>query len=357
MIRLQRQRQHQIILVACLLWIAPAAPLNAFSLFPNQQSGSPQQDLEQAARWSAEPDPFGYGTGLHDGLQVAVAHDFAARLGIIEPEEVAEVAQVIRQAFEAWQTPDLHFDIDFTREPMEGTTNDGNGGFEFDLFAVPTTHPALAKENYFGLTFQNREKATGRLLTNGLRLDGLVITRVDIYINVDLVLQFGKLLPHEQQGQALQRLLMHEIGHGLGLGHPNLYTSQNANFDTDQDPFNPMILDPLRPFEALLYSEQRNPRAILSNDRTRVGSYLFYTELQEDDRGGRDALYPSLIACPADCSGNGIIDVAELITAVNIALEQIPLERCHRADQNADGVVSVDELILGVLAVLDGCNP
>ena len=341
--------------IAVTGWLLAAGAAHAFSLLPDPKTGTVQGDLEVAARWSPEPDPFGFGSGFHDGLQIAVAQDFAERLEVTAPEDVALVRQAIRQAFEAWETPDLRMDVDFERVPVEGTRHDRDSGFEFDLFAVPATHPAFDGEDYYGITFQNHRFAENRLLTNGDRVDGEVITAVDIYVNVDLVLLLGNLLPRERRAQALQRLLMHEIGHGLGLGHPNRNTPSNANYDTDGDALNTMVIDPVDPFGALIFSEGRNSRAIMSNDRTMVGSYLFFTELQLDDRGGRDALYPSIHPCAADCSGNARVDVAELVTVVNVALGETELDSCDRADLDRDGAVGVHEVLSGVNSILSGC--
>jgi hypothetical protein len=336
--------------------VAATAAANAFSLLPDPKTGSVIGDLAVAARWSPEPDPFGYGSGFHDALQVAVAADFAERLEITEPERVALLRQVIRQAFEAWETADLRFDVDFERVPVEGVNHSRATGWEFDLFAVPGSHPAFAAESYFGITRLSRRMADARLLTNGARTDGSIITAVDIYINVDLILPFTMLLTVERQAQALQRLLMHEIGHGLGLGHPNTFNTFNANYDTDMDPLNVMVVDPLDPFAVLMFSEARNPRAIMSNDRNSLGAGIFFTDLQHDDRGGRDALYPSLSPCPGDCSGNARVDVTELITVVNVALGETAIEHCHRADLDRDGGIQVDEILQGVNSALDGCN-
>lgn len=333
-----------------------AVEARAFSLLPDPRTGSVIGDLEIAARWSPEPDPFGYGSGFHDGLQVAVAADFAERLQITDPERIDLLRQVIRQALEAWETPDLRFDLDFERTPIEGINHNSETGWEFDFFAVPGSHPAFSDESYFGITRLSRRMATGRLLTNSERSDGPVITAVDIYINVDLILPFTALLPLQLQAQALQRLLMHEIGHGLGLGHPNTFNTFNANYDTDGDPLNTMVLDPIDPFAMLMLSEGRNRRAIMSNDRTGLGAGIFFTELQNDDRGGRDALYPSLHPCPGDCSGNARVDVTELITVVNVALGEAAIESCHRADLDRDGGIQVDEILQGVGSALDGCG-
>jgi hypothetical protein len=327
---------------------------DAFALLPDPKTGDVRTDLQVAARWSPEPDPFGTGAGFHDGIQVAVAANFGARLGLSTAEDEERLRTVIRGAFAAWQTADLRFDIDFARTPIEGIQPNAPGGFEIDLFAVPGSHPAFQNETYFGITEYSEQFAPARLLTNGQRFDGDVILRVDIYINVDTVLAFGALLPPDRQAAALQRLLMHEIGHGIGLGHP--HDPVNTNFDTDLDPFNAMLIDPVNPFAGLISSPNRNTQAIMSSDRSHVGRFLFFTELQHDDRGGRDVLYPSLVSCTADCHGDGAVDVAELVTAVSILLGERPLDDCANADADGDGGVSVDDLIVAVRNLLNGCG-
>jgi hypothetical protein len=47
--------------------------------------------------------------------------------------------------------------------------------------------------------------------------------------------------------------------------------------------------------------------------------------------------------------------VAELITAVNVALELAELAACSAADVDGDGGVSIGELIGGVNSALLGC--
>ena len=59
--------------------------------------------------------------------------------------------------------------------------------------------------------------------------------------------------------------------------------------------------------------------------------------------------------CEGDCDTNGLVSVAELITAVNIALGSADLSRCSSADANGNGAVSISELILAVNRALDGC--
>jgi len=61
--------------------------------------------------------------------------------------------------------------------------------------------------------------------------------------------------------------------------------------------------------------------------------------------------------CAGDCDGDGMVRIAELITAVNIALGQQPLSDCPSLDVDGDGQVSIGELIQAVSNALNGCLP
>jgi cysteine-rich repeat protein len=59
--------------------------------------------------------------------------------------------------------------------------------------------------------------------------------------------------------------------------------------------------------------------------------------------------------CTGDCDGNGMVEIAELIRGVNIALGSQQLDVCRVFDRTGDGHVSVSELIQAVGAALNGC--
>ncbi len=164
-------------------------------------------------------------------------------------------------------------------------------GFEIDLLALPATDPVFTRF-LFGLTQVDWQWVI-RERPNDLVGQQPTLIGADIYLNATLLRDFSALLPtDEQRIRALTRLLIHEIGHAIGLGHP--YT--RSNWDTDLDPYNRMRIDPENLLSGLRSSPNLATDAIMT---VRPCGFeligcapLYYTELQFDDRGGRDFLYP-----------------------------------------------------------------
>lgn len=59
--------------------------------------------------------------------------------------------------------------------------------------------------------------------------------------------------------------------------------------------------------------------------------------------------------CPADCDGDRLVVINELLVAVRVALGATPLSACEVADVNRDGSVQINELIRGINSALLGC--
>jgi hypothetical protein len=312
---------------AALALLAVAADARAFALVAERiVTSGPEVDvpatLAQASRWSSI-------SGLGDGLQVGVATGFAAALGAATPAEEALVNQAVAGAFAAWESAVLHFEVSFE---SAGVVEGAGAGFEIDVFAVPGTHPVFAGTDFFGLTAYHEFFAADRPLSNGQSSAGYAIDGADVYINVDNTAALAVLLglTQEEQLLSLQRLVMHEVGHALGLGHPNADNPFGAqtNFDSDGDPLNAMPIDPADPFAGLQVSPNTDGAAILSNrpcgePLTGACPALFFSSLRNDDRGGRAVLYPNAAppgvpALPAA----GIVLLAVLLALAGTLLTQ-----------------------------------
>jgi cysteine-rich repeat protein len=58
-----------------------------------------------------------------------------------------------------------------------------------------------------------------------------------------------------------------------------------------------------------------------------------------------------------DCDGNGTVDIAELVLAVDLALTEPPVRDCRAADADGDGQVGISDLLRAVGSALEGCRP
>ncbi len=64
---------------------------------------------------------------------------------------------------------------------------------------------------------------------------------------------------------------------------------------------------------------------------------------------------PTLI-CAGDCNHDGVVTVDELLIGIEIALGDAQLDACPPFDLNRDGSVTIDEILSAVEAALNGCK-
>ena len=282
-----------------MVLLAPSEA-DAFTVFPNHVklepcgvSGCPvdvERTLREAPRWNAAP---GF-VSLADGLQVGVEPGFAQAIvdgvpasGI--PLSVGEVQQGLVDAFSAWETRELGFDITFG----------GSFSSEIQVYAVDGgTHPFFQGNGFSGVAsvsaFPNP-----LTLTSGERLFGTVIENAEIYVAPDRLWQgFGLwilagLLTEEDRLERFVNLMIHEIGHTLGLHHLNEFPQ--FNFDDDGDPFTVVHPgNPLAPWEGLAISTNVDPNSVMRGGIPIDFASFAATELYADDRSGLNVLYPSV---------------------------------------------------------------
>ena len=60
--------------------------------------------------------------------------------------------------------------------------------------------------------------------------------------------------------------------------------------------------------------------------------------------------------CVGDCLGLGFVSTSDLVTGINIVLDNLPLSSCGAFDFNGDGMVTIDELVSGIDAAVSGCR-
>jgi hypothetical protein len=63
------------------------------------------------------------------------------------------------------------------------------------------------------------------------------------------------------------------------------------------------------------------------------------------------------VTCIGDCDINFAVEVNELITMVGIALGANPIDACRLGDLDGGSDITVDEILSGVQAALEGCDP
>ncbi|GIW45534.1 MAG: hypothetical protein KatS3mg077_2816 [Candidatus Binatia bacterium] len=61
------------------------------------------------------------------------------------------------------------------------------------------------------------------------------------------------------------------------------------------------------------------------------------------------------LGCAGDCDADGSVTIHELVTMVNVALENAPIASCTRGDVNSDSEITIDEIITAVNNALNGC--
>ncbi len=237
-----------------------------------------ERTLAGAPRWDANPNA----QGLSGGVSVSVSPGFAAAFG----RSAADTQLLDDGLFDSFSALELavpEFDFDIRL---------GGGAAEIEFFAVRGTDSVFQNNGFTGFATFHTDFRANRGLTDGTTLAGNAITHGTIHINIDQFnviadsLLVAGILLAEDMGLHLQQLVMHELGHLVGLEHPNEFPE--ANLDNDGDPTTviPANLGP--PWPGMAVSTPVGT-AIMNSGLILRTNRAFWTA---DDLSGLNVLYP-----------------------------------------------------------------
>ena len=305
------QFAHRVMNRLLLLFLVVGTVLAAYAGFgftidkglTNNTPTDPTDDLLDAARWTNLPETFAEQgvRGLGGGLEYSISAEFCARIipSFIDHPSCGQLRQSVQQSFDLWAEghPVLRFveisDRVKPELPPLGVSDPWRGfGAEIDLFALsPEEYPNVSG---FGAWTQFWYLFADPIGTRGLVLPGNTLTSVDLVFNSEACF-------HHDPNQASKgcnhfgSLLLAEIGHALGLDHPNEFNGRN--FDSDSDPANSIPIDCQSPTQGLIISPLVDPQAVMNSGLGKPQHVQM--QLTPDDLGGRNFLYP---ICPAEAS-------------------------------------------------------
>ena len=264
---------------------------------PRRPAVSALAHLMTAPRWSQTEGSFletgarGFGGGLE-----YVIDDSLCEMNFIDGASCELRKAAVRDALDQWASghPSLWF-VDLTGKvapsfPLAATGQTQQGA-EIDFFgSTAAEFPIFHNPATTGYTvFYERPQAELEL-TNGNILRGPigVIESADVRLNADLcyyldVAQAVEACVH------FPSLLLHEISHALGIGHPE--EKVHLNLDTDNIPGNEIAIDCRAPERGLMVTTDYDGAAV-AHGRDVQGPGRWRRGLTWDDVAARDALYP-----------------------------------------------------------------
>jgi hypothetical protein len=286
------------LIAAALILMAMTGAAPAFVVEgPDERPWDPVEDVDRAPRWTAGHLALvdGGPRGLGGGLEIAIDPSLCQDLTILDQPDCALVRAAVMEAARRWEEghPVLRFTEvgDRIAPAPQADHPPGEGqGAEIDVFAAspndfaPFRLPGVAAMTVYYFDIQQRPS-----LTNGQSalLSAGAMQAADIRLSTEACYYLDP--NYRRFGCAhLPSIMMHEIGHVLGLDHPD--ERPDRNLDQDDQPGNVMHIPCMNPTQGLRHA----PR--IEGGATAIaqvwGDNAWSRGLTNDDVAARDALYP-----------------------------------------------------------------
>lgn len=263
---------------------------------PRQPAPDALSNIANAPRWTANTGSLldTGERGLGGGVEYAVDPSVCA-MRFLDGSDCGVVTAAIALALDEWASghPAINFvDVTARRAPAFPLARFGDSaqGAEIDFFgSTGREFPPFFNTNTTGYTiFYERPKAEIQL-TNGTSAQGPAeIESADIRFNAARCFYIDT-----QKGRPdcvhFPSLVLHEVAHALGIGHPE--ERVGLNVDTDLDPANEMVIDCNAPLSGLKASPNYSGASIAIG-RDVQGPGRWRRGLTWDDVAARDVLYP-----------------------------------------------------------------
>ena len=342
-----------LFLVALLF--ALVLPAAAFVVEGPRKSGiSALEHLATAPRWANSDSALLQSgeRGLGGGLEYVV-DDSICRMNFVDGANCAARSEAIRDALDQWASghPSIWF-VDVTGQiapsfPLAAAGETGQGS-EIDFFASTAEEfPVFRNSQTTGYTLFYERPQASMELTNGNVLSGPigVIESADVRLNADRCYYLDAAQAVEQCVH-FPSLLLHEISHALGIGHPE--EKVHLNLDTDQIPGNEIVIDCDAPSNGLMVATEYDGAAVAHGQDVQ-GPGRWRRGLTWDDVAARDALYPN---CDIErierakprwgafaLAADGAMGVSQFARTADLAREDA-LAKCSAAEGTVCRVVS-----------------
>jgi len=264
---------------------------------PEEAVQSATENLERAPRWGLTVGSLqDHGErGLGGGLEYAF-HSSLCDLTFVDGASCEDVRSAIRDALDMWgEGHPLIVFVDISGRVSPDYPRRASDlravGAEIDFFgSSPRRFRVFNNPAINGYTVFYDEPQPSLVLTNGQIAPGPIgrITGTDVHFNTANC-YYIDVQREQDKCVHFPSLVLHEISHILGIGHPE--ERIGLNLDTDDEPGNEVEIDCRAPLSGLKASPRYDGASVAHGyDVHRPGRWR--RGLSWDDVAARDALYP-----------------------------------------------------------------